>query len=277
MGVDLQIEKRQEERKQRLKEFCKSYKKKNKQLPKESFHHVIVSDKYKLLYCYIPKVACTQWKKIFLILHDRTQGIQYNEHEKYHEKWRFNILSQYSEGAIRKRLRHYYKFLFVREPFERLLSGFEDKFVSNIWNWAQTPRHTSEILSRYRKEYPNTTDEITLTKFIYYVLSLRDESRNEHWQSYGSLCHPCAVDYDFIGHFENLQQEAPYVLRKTGLDSVIAFPPVKSLNTSRKMLDRFSKVPQYMILQLENAFKDDLEMFNYPFPGRLSALNISRE
>lgn len=277
MGVDLQIEKRQEERKQRLKEFCKTFKKKNKQLPKESFHHVIVSDKYKLLYCYIPKVACTQWKKIFLILHDRTQGIQYNDHEKYHEKWRFNILSQYSEVAIKKRLRHYYKFLFVREPFERLLSGFEDKFVSNIWNWAETPRHTSEILSRYRKEYPNTTDEISLTKFIYYVLSLRDEARNEHWQSYGSLCHPCAVDYDFIGHFENLQQEAPYFLKKTGLDSVITFPPIKSLNTSRKVLDRFSKVPQHMILQLGNAFKDDLEMFNYPFPGRLSALNISRE
>jgi len=277
VGVDLQIEKRQEERKQRLKEFCKSYKKENKPIPKGSFHHVIVSDKYKLLYCYIPKVACTQWKKVFLILHDKTQGIQHNEHEKYHEKWRFNILSQYSEEEIRKRLRHYYKFLFVREPFERLLSAFEDKFVSNIWNWAETPGHIREMLSRYRKEYPNATDEITLTKFIYYVLSQRDGARNEHWQSHGSLCHPCAVDYDFIGHFENLQQEAPYVLRKTGLDSVIDFPPIKSLNTTRKMLDRFSKVPQHMILQLGNAFKDDLEMFNYPFPGRFSALNISKE
>ena len=222
-------------------------------------------------------MACTQWKKIFLILNDKTQGIQYNEHEKYHEKWRFNYLSHYSEVAIRKRLRHYYKFLFVREPFERLLSGFEDKFVSNIWNWVETPRHTSEILNRYRKEQPNATDDITLTKFIYYVLSLRDGARNEHWQSYESLCHPCAVDYDFIGHFENLRQEAPYLLKKTGLDNIIGFPPIKSLNTSRKVLERYSEVPEHMILQLGDAFKNDFEMFNYPFPGPLSELNITSD
>lgn len=275
MDVDLQIEERLEERKRRLKKFCESYKKKNEQLAKESYHHVIVSEKYKLLYCYIPKVACTQWKKIFLILHDKTQGIQYNEHEKYHEKWRFNYLSEYSEGAIQRRLRHYYKFLFVREPFERLLSGFEDKFVSNIWNWAETPHHTSEILNRYRKEHPNTTGDITLTKFIHYVLSLRDEARNEHWRSYQGLCHPCAVDYDFIGHFENLRQEAPYLLKKTGLDNIIAFPPIKSLNTSRKVLERYSEVPKHMILQLGDAFKNDLQMFNYSFPGPLAALNIT--
>lgn len=270
------IEKRQKDRKQRLKKFCESYKKNNNiELAKESYHHVIVSDKYRLMYCYIPKVACTQWKKMFLILNDKRQGIQYNEHEKYHEKWRFNYLAHYTEEAIRTRLRSYYKFLFVREPFERLLSGFEDKFVSNIWNWHETSRYTSAMLDRYRQEHPNATDDITFTKFIYYVLSLRDEARNEHWKSYEGLCHPCAVDYDFIGHFENLGQEAQYVLKKTGLEKIVAFPPIISLNTSRKVLEKYSEVPQHMILQLGDAFKNDLEMFNYAFPGPLSALNIT--
>ena len=259
-----------------MKKFCEFYKKNNNQeLAKGSYHHVIVSDKYKLLYCYIPKVACTQWKKLFLILDDKAQGIRNNEHEKYHEKWRFNYLGQYSDEAIRTRLRHYYKFLFVREPFERLLSGFEDKFVSNIWNWAETSHHTREMLNRYRQEHPNATDDITFTKFIHYVLRLRDEARNEHWKSYEGLCHPCAVDYDFIGHFENLEQEAPYLLKKTGLEKIIAFPPIKSLNTSRKVLEKYSEVPKHMILQLGDAFRNDFEMFNYPFPGPLSALNIT--
>ena len=259
-----------------MKKFCEFYKKNNNQeLAKGSYHHVIVSDKYKLLYCYIPKVACTQWKKLFLILDDKAQGIRNNEHEKYHEKWRFNYLGQYSDEAIRTRLRHYYKFLFVREPFERLLSGFEDKFVSNIWNWAETSHHTREMLNRYRQEHPNATNDITFTKFIHYVLSLRDEARNEHWKSYEGLCHPCAVDYDFIGHFENLEQEAPHLLKKTGLEKIIAFPPIKSLNTSRKVLEKYSEVPKHMILQLGDAFRNDFEMFNYPFPGPLSALNIT--
>ena len=32
-----------------------------------------------------------------------------------------------------------------------------------------------------------------------------DEFRNEHWQTFDELCHPCAIDYDFIGGFENLE------------------------------------------------------------------------
>ena len=203
------------------------------------------------------------------------EGIGYNEHEKFHEKWRFKYLNQYSEAGIKKRLRTYYKFFFVREPFERVLSAFEDKFVSNVWNWVETPLHSSEIIRLYRKEDPSTNNEITLAKFIHYVLSQNDYARNEHWQSYGSLCHPCSVNYDFIGHFENLHQEATYILKKTGLDGVISFPPVKSLNTSQKLLRRYSELSPNMILQLGNAFQHDLEMFKYPFPGRLSALNIT--
>lgn len=259
-----------------MKKFCESYRMNSKQITRGSFDHVIVSDKYKLLYCSIPKVACTQWKKIFLTLHDKMEGIRYNDHEKYHEKWRFKYLSQYSIPGIKRRLRSYYKFVFVREPFERVLSAFEDKFVSNVWNWVETPLHSSEILKLHRKQDPNTTNEITLTKFIHYVLSQDDRTRNEHWQTYGNLCHPCAINYDFIGHFENLQREAPYVIKKTGLDGIIAFPPIKSLNTSEKVLKRYSELPRHMILQLGNAFQNDLEMFNYAFPGRLSALNITR-
>ena len=33
---------------------------------------VIVNDKYKVLYCFIPKVACSQWNRVFLALDNRT-------------------------------------------------------------------------------------------------------------------------------------------------------------------------------------------------------------
>ena len=108
-------------------------------------------------------------------------------------------------------------------------------------------------------------------KFIYYVSDVGFD-RDEHWRSYGPICHPCDIEYDFIGHFEDMPEEAPYILRQTGMDRAVTFPPFLTHNTTSQLLKSYAPIPKEKIAQLGKAFEEDFEMFNYDFPGPLSDL-----
>lgn len=89
-----------------------------------------------------------------------------------------------------------------RDPFERLLSAYRNKFEFAYSNYF---RH------RYGKSMKFQTEKGLLTfneslndaipsfeEFLSYVSSEHSE-KNEHWQAIYEICHPCVIPYDFIG------------------------------------------------------------------------------
>ena len=57
------------------------------------------------------------------------------------------------------------------------------------------------------------TNNVTFTEFLTYLLSDGNPMiRDGHWKQVANLCCPCAFDFDFIGHFETLQEDADYLL-----------------------------------------------------------------
>ena len=141
----------------------------------------------------------------------------------------------------------------------------------------QWPRHNIRYFSKktiensVKSEDPNSEDSVMFTKFIYYVSGV-GFNKDRHWQSYDKLCHPCDIHYDFIGHFDSMQEEAPYILRQTGMDRVATFPEYRTHNTTSKLLEKYAPISRAKIVELAKAFEKDFEMFNYTFPGPLSDL-----
>ncbi|CAH3022331.1 unnamed protein product, partial [Porites evermanni] len=262
------IKQRQTVRQQRLREYCEKHASSRNRSDRYELP-IIVNDEYKVIFCPIAKVACTQWKFVFLALDNRTDVN--DMHDNKHYKFLFN---DYSDEDIKVRLQSYFKFLFVREPLERLLSAYNNKFVQKKWPGKIIESYKKKILERYKQDEPSSSSsehDLTFKKFIYYVSDVGFD-RNTHWRSYGPLCHPCDIEYDFIGHFEDMPEEAPYILRQTGMDRVVTFPPFLTHNTTSQLLESYAPIPKEKIAQLGKAFQEDFEMFNYDFPGPLSDL-----
>ncbi|XP_068726256.1 carbohydrate sulfotransferase 10-like [Montipora capricornis] len=266
------LEERQRERQNHLRKYCNSHKFTNasRDIAQKRLRYFMVNDKYKIVYCFIPKVACTQWNKVFLALDNRPDVTDRNV---IHDAKNFKFLSRdYSAEEVDLRLRTYFKFVFVRDPLERLLSAYEDKIVRDR-AWYFHDSYSKKILDYFNRFVdPSSDDKLTFKKFIYYISTI-GFNEDRHWATYQNLCFPCDIQYDFIGHFNDMQEEATYILRQTGMDKAVTFPPfITRSNTTTKMLKNFATIPKAKIFELAKLFEKDYEMFNFHFPGVLSDL-----
>lgn len=228
--------------------------------------HLLVSDKYRFLYCYVPKVACSNWKRILKVLDGALESVDVKL--KMDHKSDLVFLADMKPDEISYRLKNYFKFLFVRNPMERLLSAYRNKF-GEIKEYQQ--KYGVEIVRRYRKNGGNSAgDDVTFSEFLRYLLDEEVERMNEHWMPIYNLCQPCAVRYDFIGSYERLNADADYVLQRVQSPSFVRFPERQSwykpvtaetlhyylCNTQRRLIKEL--LPKYIL---------DFSLFAYPLPN----------
>ena len=244
-----------------IRDFCKRNNRTNETVNIKKLDNIIVDEKFKILFCYIPKVACSQWKTVMASL-NRTKSRQW-----VHDARNFKFLDAYPKDEVEKMLKTYFKFVFVREPFERLLSAYLDKFYSG--DPAFHNNYGRQIIKKYRPGGNPEDKNITFDEFVNYVINIGDGYWNEHWQTYDKLCHPCGIHYDFIGRFENLEEEARYVLETFGISGKlnISFPQVKPSRTFSKVPFFYSQIPKERLNRVIQLFGDDSEMFGHHLPS----------
>ncbi|KAJ7398567.1 Carbohydrate sulfotransferase 14 [Pitangus sulphuratus] len=231
--------------------------------------HLLVSDKYRFLYCYVPKVACSNWKRILKVLDGALESVDVQG--KMDHKSDLVFLGDMKPEEISYRLKHYYKFLFVRNPMERLLSAYRNKF-GEIKEYQQ--KYGVEIVRRYRKNGRNSAgDDVTFSEFLQYLLDEDVERMNEHWMPIYNLCQPCAVRYDFIGSYERLRDDADHVLERIQAPSFIRFPERQAWYkpvTAQTLHYYLCNTPRRLIKELLPKYILDFSLFAYPLPNMTS-------
>ncbi|GFO43891.1 carbohydrate sulfotransferase [Plakobranchus ocellatus] len=258
-----------------------------KPLSEETLENILVDDKHKLLYCQIPKVASTTWRRMFLQLSGtlgNTDPFSISSNDIHH-KYDDNLvhLSDLPKEGREMRLRDYFKFVYVREPFERILSAYKNKFKSKLKSadYFRT-RFGKRIAEQYRdpplRSANDTDGGITFEEFVTYLVDFRKRIKmNEHWERFHKLCRPCLIDYDFVGHLEQMSEDTQYILDSNFLSDSLKVPSRKESNyghkeTSTFMKEYYSKLPRWAIRSLYQMYKADFIIFNYTIPAEVAAI-----
>ncbi|XP_034743699.1 carbohydrate sulfotransferase 12-like isoform X1 [Etheostoma cragini] len=292
----------QEARKQRILDVCSGMDgvefpgrtRAFEQIPNRELDHLIVDDVHQIIYCYVPKVACTNWKRVMVVLSQSlispSSGKPYTDpeavppdlvhnsslHLTFAKFWRhYGSLSRH---LMALKLKHYTKFLFVRDPFVRLISAFRNKFGRPNEDFYK--QFGSVMLRRYSNvsgSLPETAAEAfaagikpTFQQFITYLLDPETEREsifNEHWRQVYRLCHPCQVKYDFIGRLETLDTDAEHLLKLLEVDDLLRFPlGARNRTAASWEQDWFAQIPLTKRRELYKLYEPDFELFGYPKP-----------
>lgn len=299
--VAAELRERQEQRRRLLQEICStdavSFPGKNRSfddIPNKELDHLIVDDRHGIIYCYVPKVACSNWKRIMIVLSESLlqDGVPYMDplaiprdlvhnssmHFTFNKFWK--RYGKFSRHLMKVKLKKYTKFLFVRDPFVRLISAYRNKFELRNEDFYQ--RFAQVMLRRYGNQPtpPASVDDAfsaglhpSFSHFIQYLLDPQTEKDmpfNEHWRQVYRLCHPCQIQYDFVGHLESVEEDAEQLLRQLRVDNVVEFPTShKNLTASSWEADWFSTVPLEARRELYKLYQPDFRLFGYDKPDSI--------
>ncbi|CAH1791988.1 unnamed protein product [Owenia fusiformis] len=256
-------------RKQHVEEQCLKVKNEELIFNVSALDHIYVDTKNKFIYCYVPKVASTQWRDILLA---NFMGIDANYIRKKRIDWKYwynskklKQLKLFPKYEIIKMLNSFFKFMMVRNPMERVLSVWNDKFMDSK-NKFYRQRLGRDIVKLFRKNATSSEIErgfIRFDEFIKYIAMSKDPlDRDEHWSRYYDLCRPCDLYYDVIGTYETLNIDSDYILERIGILDKFRFPVIPS--KAQSVLNQYTATLELQDQQkFYQIFKTDYDMFNY--------------
>ena len=102
--------------------------------------------------------------------------------------------------------------MFVRDPYERLFSGYIDKFFSPCIRTGEERK----IIKLFRTDKTTTACHagLSFTEFLLYVTNKGSMTVDRHYNRQYQVCLPCQADIDYIGKVETFQQDAEYILKE---------------------------------------------------------------
>lgn len=211
----------------------------------------ILNREKKVIYLINAKVASSSIKASILQLDNPEYNDDYNrvhvealKSTKYISK-KVNFIKNYQK---------YFRFTFVRNPYERLVSCYENKYHTDKKSVGKTLQqfHFDDYPFGFLKK------DKGFSNFIIRICLIPDKFADEHFRSQCYSLYTkegkCVVDY--IGHFEHIKKDYDAICKKYGFNSL----PHYNRATKGKWQDYYNPVTAWLVYR---RFKEDFAKFGY--------------
>ena len=130
------------------------------------FQSIYVDESHKIIYCPVTKSGSTTFLNL-LSQCKMADGQERRRATGFRYKYGLPCLGKdYTKEEIIHRLKHYYKFVVVRHPFDRLVSAHNYVFQSNL-KMKDTMKKVNSFGRRYFNEtFDQTNNKLKLSQFL---------------------------------------------------------------------------------------------------------------
>ncbi|XP_055295890.1 carbohydrate sulfotransferase 11 isoform X2 [Sitodiplosis mosellana] len=232
-----------------------------------------ISSGHGIAWCNVFKAASSTWMYYFNILGG--YDVQFLQRTKASPlelaRKRF---PRPSDTELNEALFNSLSFLIVREPFERLLSGYRNKLESRRNKYYKLLG--DHIIKDFRKGNKRKPPGPTFKEFILFLIDnyKKGERFDEHWTPIYSFCTPCSINYTLIAKVETFQRDTEYIIRQSGLETLLlnkmpAGKKIRSISNesthqTAKLINKyFSKLDDVILTDLLKIYGADFDLFGY--------------
>jgi hypothetical protein len=206
-----------------------------------------VSHKHRYLFVATPKVACSS---IIMTLHRLEHDDPAFAHAQDHDVHTPH-LSPLESMAANVSVIHdanYFKWCFVRNPFDRLLSCWKEK----LHDWGGMRPMFEQLLGR--------VGSVSFDEFIRTVCSQEFSDMDSHYAPQAYVTFQGMIPFDFVGRFERLESDLAAAFGKFEADYMTYRAVVDSHRTGPKPYSLITPELEAMIV---DKFAVDFASFDY--------------
>ncbi len=205
----------------------------------------LIFDQQNLVYLKTPKVACSS----ILLTISEYYGVKVNPSIHYDNFWHVQ------RGKLNKNSANYYKFTFIRNPFDRLVSCYKSKILLP-YNLKQPPHFNAPYFSTIQ---PNSS----FADFVQSIANIPDFMADQHFKSqYAILYDKNKLLVDWIGRFENLEADWAELAKKYNFKPDLAYH-----NSSHNVENTYQDYRLYYTKELADMvykrYQKDVELLGY--------------
>jgi hypothetical protein len=226
--------------------------------------HIDVLPHHRVLYLCVPKCASTTIKMVL----SATLGRSPSSFEHVHKRVHTGLKSPYEVGPSALHWlvhdRAALRFSFVRNPYDRLVSAWADKFQNKPLLGGDS------FIDKYLKHreaidpsLPAGADRtLPFADFVRFASGTADRRLDPHWQSQDDLLSMPGIRLDFIGKVESFEQDFGRVLDHIGAPRVRCQTDPAHLNKSAHRPWRDYYTPA-LAAEAYRAYERDFDRLGY--------------